>query len=332
MSAEPQPLVSIVTPVYNGAEHLAECLESILAQTYKAWDCSIINNCSTDGTGQVARTYASRDSRFRVYENTQVLRAISNHNVALRHISPASKYCKVVFADDLIAPECLQKMVALAEEHPSVGLISAYCLEGDHVICTGLPHTTTVVSGLEVCRKHFLEKLYVFGSANSVLYRSDLVRSRDPFYNEANIHADTEACFALLRTHDFGFVHEVLTVTRLRPGSLTTVSAGLNTEFAGMLHILVTYGRDYLTDEEFQVRLDRHLREYYRFLSKSLLSRRDKRFWDYHQKQLTQAGVGFSRACLARATVAYLLDGALNPATTIKKLLKARRTWPLASN
>jgi hypothetical protein len=258
------------------------------------------------------------------------LRAISNHNVALRQISPESKYCKVVFADDLIAPECLEKMVAVAEEHPSVGLVSAYCLEGQRVICTGLPYSTTFVSGRDVCRKHLLDRLWLFGSANAVLYRADLVRNRDPFYNEANIHADTEACFALLRTCDFGFVHQVLTVSRVRPASLSAMSANRNTSSAGTLHILVTYGRDYLTQEELQARLEEHLRGYYRFLSKSLVSGRDKKFWDFHKRQLVQAGVGFSWDRLARATLENLWGGIQNPIVSVRKFLKARRRWRLA--
>jgi glycosyltransferase involved in cell wall biosynthesis len=332
MKTGSQPLVSIVTPVYNGAEHLAECLDSILAQTYPAWDCTVVNNCSTDGSAEIARRYAARDPRIRLIENKQLLRAISNHNVALRQISPESKYCKVVFADDLIAPECLEKMVAVAEQHPSVGLVSAYCLEGQRVICAGLPYSTTFVSGLEICRKHLLDRLWVFGSANAVLYRADLVRSRDPFYNEANIHADTEVCFALLKTCDFGFVHQVLSVSRVRPGSLSTISADLNTSSGGTLHLLVTYGQDYLTEDELRTRIDQHLRGYYEYLSKNLVAGRDKKFWDYHKKQLMQASVGFSYGRMARATLANLWCGVRSPIVTVKKFLRARSKWRLTAN
>ena len=48
MNRSSQPLVSVVTPVYNGAEYLSECIESVLAQTYQNWDYTIVNNCSTD--------------------------------------------------------------------------------------------------------------------------------------------------------------------------------------------------------------------------------------------------------------------------------------------
>jgi len=324
MNTSSQPLVSIVTPVYNGAEYLAECIESVLAQTYQNWDYTIVDNFSTDGSAEIARRYAERDSRVRVHENRQFLPAISNHNAALRLISPTSKYCKMVFADDWIFPDCLKEMVAVAEEHPSVGIVGAFTLEGSGVACTGLPYTRTFVSGREICREHFLNKLYVFGSANSVLYRSDLIRGRDPFYNEANIHADTEVCFALLRTCDFGFVHRLLTFTRVRPESLATMSADMQTCFAGMLQALVAHGRHYLNGDEFEDLLDGHLSEYYKYLGKNLMLGRDKNFWDYHKGKMSETGIGFSRVQLAKGLLATLSDAVLNPKNSIEKLLRRR--------
>src|SRR5262245_33791133 len=125
------PLVSVVTPVYNAAEYLQECIESVRAQTYQNWDYTIVDNCSTDGSAAIARRYAAMDSRIRVCRNAHFLPAIPNHNAALREISTASKYCKVVFGDDWLFPECLQRMVVVAEAHPSVGIVGAYCLEGE---------------------------------------------------------------------------------------------------------------------------------------------------------------------------------------------------------
>ena len=48
--ADTQPLVSVVTPVYNGQAYLAECIESVLAQSYSNWQYTVVNNCSTDAT------------------------------------------------------------------------------------------------------------------------------------------------------------------------------------------------------------------------------------------------------------------------------------------
>jgi glycosyltransferase involved in cell wall biosynthesis len=316
----PPPRVSIVTPLYNNAEHLCECIESILAQTYHNWDCTIVNNCSTDGSAEIAHRYAAKDSRIRVHDHSQFLSALANHNASLRLSSPTCKYCKIVFADDWIFPECLERMVALAEDHPSVGIVGAYTLEGRRVTCTGLPYHSKVFSGYEVCRQHLLNRVWVFGSANSLLYRADLVRKRDPFYDETNVHADDDVCFALLKSCDFGFVHQVLTFTRVRQGSLNAKSSEMRTFYAGSLHTLVTHGPDYLSDEELKMRLEQHLSDYYRFLGRSLLLGRGRRFWDYHKSKMLEAGAGFSRARLMRGLLATLLDLALNPKSTIEKL------------
>src|SRR5579862_5518238 len=110
-----QPLVSVVTPVYNGEPYLAECIESVLSQSYKNFEYWIVNNCSKDRTLEVALEYAKKDSRVRVHDNQEFVDVISNHNLAFRLISPQAKYCKVVSGDDFIFPECLAQMVELAE-------------------------------------------------------------------------------------------------------------------------------------------------------------------------------------------------------------------------
>src|SRR5713101_6628853 len=94
-----QPLVSVVTPVYNGEKYLAECIESILAQTYQNWEYIIVNNCSTDGSPAIAQAYAKKDARIRIHNNHEFVGMIQNHNIAFRQIALESKYCKMVHAD-----------------------------------------------------------------------------------------------------------------------------------------------------------------------------------------------------------------------------------------
>jgi glycosyltransferase involved in cell wall biosynthesis len=311
--------------VYNNVEYLAECIESVLAQTYQNWDYTIVNNCSTDGSGELARRYAAKDPRIKVHDNQQFLRSVASHNVALSQISAESMYCKIVFADDWIFPRCIEEMVAVAEDHPSVGIVGAYGLQEHEIVWAGLPYPSTLVPGRDICRRLFLEGLYVFGTSTSVLYRSDLVRSRDPFYNESNFHADREASVVLLKTCDFGFVHQILTFKRLGAESLTvTVGWDLMTHFGCMLSTLVTHGPDFLTRKEFDACLNGFLAEYYNFLAVSLMrGRRDKKFWEHHKKKLNET-VGFSRTRLARAMVARVCKAALSPYETIEKLSKDR--------
>jgi len=329
MGPRSMPLVSVVTPVYNNAEYIAECIESVLAQTYQHWDYTIVNNCCTDGSAEIARHYAAKDPRIRVLDNDVFLRAIPNHNKALQQISPDSRYCKVVFADDWIYPRCLEKMVSVAEEYPSVGLVGAYALqevgEGpskrQEIVWTGLPPSSNMYSGREVCRRLLFDWLYVFGTATSLLYRSDLVRAHDPFFNESNLHADMEVCVQLLKTSDFGFVHETLTFKRWRPQSLGVLTADLYTTIAGHLQILVGHGRDFLSEKEFEEFLSRRVAEYYNFLGVSLMrGRRDRKFWEYHQRKLTEAVGSFSRVRLAGAILARLGKALISPHESFAKL------------
>jgi glycosyltransferase involved in cell wall biosynthesis len=332
MNVAAQPLVSIVTPVYNEEEHLAECVESILAQRYENWQCTIVNNCSTDRTLEIARGYAAKDARIRVHDNKRFLDIIPNHNLAIRQISPASKYCKVVLGDDWIFPRCLERMVAVAETNPSVGVVSAYQQYGDQIRITGLPLEQTLVSGREACRHFLLDRLLLFGSPTSVLYRADLVRSRNPFFLETDSFPDFEVCFALLRTSDLGFVHEVLTFSRPRFGSIASVSADLGTHYGSTLNRLFTYGPICLTSEEFEECLGRLLSDYYRFLGRRLFVERDPRFWSYHKETLAKAGLGFSRTRLAKAAARELCGFVLDPKSTLESVtrffsLRKIRNW-----
>ena len=247
------PLVSIVTPAYNEKKYLSECVESVLAQTHTNWNYTIVNNCSTDRTLEIAQEYAAKDSRIRVITNDALIPATANFNLALRQISPESKYCKMVLADDWMFPECLERMIAVMEQHPTVGIVGAYGMQERCVLWTGLLYPSDFVSGRDICRQRLLGGPYVFGSQSSVLFRSHLVSSHDPFYNESNMHADSETCFELLKDCDFGFVHQVLTFSRdNRPEARLTTSRELNTAAAGILHELITYGPFYLTPEEYK--------------------------------------------------------------------------------
>src|SRR5690349_14046949 len=116
------PLLSVVTPADNGELFLRECIESVLAQTYSNWEYIILNNCSTDATLAIVKEYAAHDQRISVQSNDVLLDVISNHNKAFRLISSTRSYCKVVSADDWLYPECIARMVDLAETHRTVGI------------------------------------------------------------------------------------------------------------------------------------------------------------------------------------------------------------------
>jgi glycosyltransferase involved in cell wall biosynthesis len=321
-----QPLVSVITPVYNGEDFLAECVESVLAQTYQNWDYTIVNNRSTDRTLEIAKSYAAKDARIRIHDNRDFLPIIQNHNHAVRQISPDSKYCKVVLADDWLFPECLMKMVALAEAHPSVGLVGAYGLHGDgiHVMWRGLPFPKTVVSGREVSRLRLLQGRYVFGAPTATLVRSDFVRKQTNFYDEGNLHADSTVCFRILQESDFGFVHQLLTFTRMQAESNTTFSERMNSIQLSFLTELMQYGPACLEKNEYEARLETRLREYYQVLAEGLLQRRGRKYFEFHENWLRNLGIPLSWSRLFGGFCRAVWNGVSHPAKALNSL---SRRW-----
>lgn len=158
-----EPFVSIVTPLYNAEKYLIECIESVLAQTYNNWEYVIVNNRSTDESFEIAQTYAKKDKRIRIHNNEKFLEIIPNWNHALDQISPQSVYCKIVHADDWLYPECVQRMVEIAEANPSIGIVSSYRLDEDRVNGDGLPGTKNVFSGRDIAAELCLKRITTSG-------------------------------------------------------------------------------------------------------------------------------------------------------------------------
>jgi glycosyltransferase involved in cell wall biosynthesis len=62
-----QPKISVIIPVYNGEKYLDRCISSILSQTFKEFECLVVNDCSTDNSLEVCNTFKKADSRIKVY-------------------------------------------------------------------------------------------------------------------------------------------------------------------------------------------------------------------------------------------------------------------------
>jgi glycosyltransferase involved in cell wall biosynthesis len=328
-SPEAAPLVSIVTPFYNTDAYLAQCIESVLAQTYTNWEYILVNNQSTDNSRRIAERYAQRDSRIRIVDTPTLLSQVRNYEGALRHMSVDSRYCKMVQADDWIFPECVACMVEVAERNPTVGIVSSYQLFGEAIRGDGLPYPSVVVSGREICRRQLLFGDFYFGSPTSILIRADIIRATIPFFAEDALHADTEACYRLLSRHDMGFVHQVLSFSRTDNDSITSRAASFNPNAVDKYIIVRKYARQFLNDADYERCLHVASERYGRFLARSIFEFKGAAFWDYHREALRTAGFTFSNIGLPRYLLIELVDMIFNPKKTLGKyarLVKDRRS------
>jgi glycosyltransferase involved in cell wall biosynthesis len=254
--------VSVVTPVYNGETHLEECIESVRRQTWTNWEYVIADNASSDRSAAIAERHAREDPRIRVHRSTEFVDIWSNHNRALGTVHPDSLYCKVLQADDVLYPECLERMVEAAGRHPSAGIVSSYRLLGDSVLHSGLfAREQTVMPGREVLRRILLatdppwpDLGWVMGSPSSLLIRHDLIRARPQFYDVTFWHADADASLRSMLSSDCAFVHQVLTFTRMSPSALSPFSYRVNSFLAEQGWLLLRYGAEVLTDAELRAK------------------------------------------------------------------------------
>ncbi len=323
MSAAAGPLVSVVTPFYNTAAYLRECIESVLAQSFRDFEYLLVNNHSTDGSDQIAAEFAARDPRIRLINNAEFVGQVENYNGALAQISPHSRYVKIVQADDWIFPECLARMVAVADAHPTVALVGSYYIMGDRVMGFGVSPGTEVIGGRETCRGHMLGRMGFFGTPTTLMYRADLVRRRQPLYAVGRMHEDSELCFEVLRDADFGFVHQVLSFMRIDNESILGVSSAYDRlELDGYLLVRL-FGPEYLTGPEYQATLSRRQRLYRQRLGEAAVLLRDRKYWDYHRRGLATIGETLQPLALAPYVLGAVGRAVLRPGAALR-LLRAR--------
>lgn len=108
-----RPKVSVITPAYNVAPYIGQCIESVQAQTLADWEMIIVDDASTDDTAQAVRRYLS-DPRIRFLQNERNTGAGYTRNRALE--AAQGEWMAVLDADDWFAPQRLEKLTAFAEQ------------------------------------------------------------------------------------------------------------------------------------------------------------------------------------------------------------------------
>lgn len=106
-------LVSIIMPAYNDEKYIKESILSVLNQTYTEWELIIVEDCSTDNTCKIIRTFD--DERIRLLKNDNNMGAALSRNRALREAK--GRWIAFLDADDIWAPEKLQRQIAYMKEN-----------------------------------------------------------------------------------------------------------------------------------------------------------------------------------------------------------------------
>jgi len=112
------PAVSVVMPVHNAAPFLDASVGSILRQTLRDFELIILENGSSDGSGEILRRYAAEDSRIRLFEDPRPLGLVASSNyVVEKAVAP---FVARMDADDLCHPERLRRQLEIMRRRPDV--------------------------------------------------------------------------------------------------------------------------------------------------------------------------------------------------------------------
>jgi glycosyltransferase involved in cell wall biosynthesis len=221
----PIPSVSVCLPVYNGERFLAETIRSVLDQTYRDFELVVLDNASTDRSGAIARSFG--DPRIRIERNRETLPQADNWN---RIVELArGPLVKVVCADDLLHPRCLELQVGPMDSDPGLAVVAArrhMIDEQSRVLVPrrGLKGLVGVRTGVEVARRVVRSGANPIGESNNVLFRRDDFFTVGGWKTDRPNIMDLDLWLRLLQLGDFLGLPETLAAFRIVRGSISSNS------------------------------------------------------------------------------------------------------------
>ncbi|MCO5252640.1 MAG: glycosyltransferase family 2 protein [Candidatus Kapabacteria bacterium] len=117
--------ISVLMPNYNGAEFIAEAIESVLNQTFRDFELIIVEDASTDNSREIIDKYAAADSRIKVIQNETNQFVNISCNIGLR--AAKGKYYARLDSDDISMPDRLEKQYEFMEANPDISICGAFC-------------------------------------------------------------------------------------------------------------------------------------------------------------------------------------------------------------
>lgn len=224
-------MVSVCIPTYNGARYLEACLDSVLGQTYSDIEILVVDDGSTDTTFEILERYAANDQRIRLVRNKNNLGLVGNWNRCIELAQ--GEWIKFVFQDDLIAPTCVEEMLAASTQDTWLTVCRREFLFED-----GTPEETrryyeqhpnpervfgagiAYVPPEAVCEAAIdLFGVNFFGEPTATLIRREAFARHGLFNPELAMICDMEYWVRVAAHHGFAYLPKTLASFRVHAGS-----------------------------------------------------------------------------------------------------------------
>jgi glycosyltransferase involved in cell wall biosynthesis len=177
-----KPLTSICIPSYNAEKFIGDTIRSILAQTYQNLEIIVCDDCSTDNTLQVVKSFT--DPRIAVYVNEHNLGCTENYNKALSYAQ--GTYVKLLCDDDIMAPQCVEKQVAAFEQNKDKNIVMvtgnrAIVNEAGKLLFKIIHFPRSgIIEGRKAVRRSIRSGRNIFGEPGLPLLKAEVVRKTEP--------------------------------------------------------------------------------------------------------------------------------------------------------
>ena len=162
--------ISVVIPVYNAAEFLPACIRSVLGQTHQRLELILVNDGSSDGSGQICDDFAAKDSRVRVYhQENRGVSAARNLGIA----QASGEYLSFLDADDVVPPDYLEVLLNACKQ-ADISVCDVVCVREGREI-TRFTHEDGCLSQTEALN-FLLERQKINSGPYAKLFRREVLK------------------------------------------------------------------------------------------------------------------------------------------------------------
>ena len=250
-----QSLISICIPAYNAEKFIKKTIESVLSQSYQHIEIVITDDCSKDQTVDVISSFT--DKRIKFYQNEKNLGVEGNWNKALKLAT--GKYCKMMGADDILYPNCLEEQLKIIDnpDNANVVLVTSHKnvinQDGKLIMTRKFPGSGKY-KGIKALKKSLHRGTNVIGEPVSGLFRKEVLE-KSGYYNGENLYMiDMDLWSRMLKHGDLYVVDKNLYAFRISTDSLST-----NIGFA-QVKLFNTFVDKLFADKDFKINVfDKYL-------------------------------------------------------------------------
>lgn len=222
MNMKDKPLVSICIPSYNSSLYIRETVLSVLGQTYENIELVICDDCSSDNTVDIIKAIV--DSRIKLHQNEENLGVEGNWNHSMQ--MSTGKYIKVMGADDVLLPTCIEEQVKVLEDSKNSSVVLVSCQKrvidknGRSILSLRFPGVGEIV-GEKAIKISLRKGTNLIGEPAAGLFKAEVLKKTGGFSGSNLYLIDLEFWSRILRYGNLYMINKTLYCFRVSSGSIS---------------------------------------------------------------------------------------------------------------